>query len=97
MNDLKFKKPEIKINDTVLIKGTGTREPSILIGFYYLEELTPAQKAMLYTVISINSEEITCCIKPKNKNKETWETFPIDSLILVKNQSLDWKKLNLTL
>ena len=44
MNDLKFKKPEIKINDTVLIKGTGTREPSILIGFYYLEELTPAQK-----------------------------------------------------
>ena len=52
---------------------------------------------MLYTVISINSEEITCCIKPKNKNKETWETFPIDSLILVKNQSLDWKKLNLTL
>ena len=84
MNNLYFKQPKIKITDTVARKGGTIKEPPASIECRYLEELTPQQKTMLYTVISINPEEETCCIEPHDKNKMTWETFPIDHLILIK-------------
>ena len=85
MNNLNFKKPKIKINDIVAVKGI-VKEPSSTIGYRYLTELTPQQITMLYTVVSINPEEGTCCIEPHNKNKMTRKFFPIDFLILIKTE-----------